>query len=311
MSALLVMMAGFFPPISIINGRGTARAALSRISFKPDFLRAGEDDPVDAVVVDELLSDGRARAGDEVEHAGRQAGLDHHLGELCAEQRRIARRLEDDGVSRGERAAGGSCRERERKIERRDDGPHAIRPQHADVVFAGPERTHFFDESVVLLDLIAVVGHQIGAFFDVADAFEPVLADLVAHQRGELVAVVANRIGDAAHVREPVLPRERGPCGIRRARRGDRRLHVLAIAFLKRAEGDARVDGAAIVELRIRLEVLAVDVEKMLAPERLWRGGDGGVQLAMKLFERVASKRRVGDLGSHDLLSQVSRLQPG
>ncbi len=37
--------------------------------LQPDFLRAGEDDAVDAVVIDELLPDGRARAGDEVEHA--------------------------------------------------------------------------------------------------------------------------------------------------------------------------------------------------------------------------------------------------
>ena len=32
---MLVTMAGFFPPISMISGRGTARAALSRISFNP------------------------------------------------------------------------------------------------------------------------------------------------------------------------------------------------------------------------------------------------------------------------------------
>ena len=259
-------------PAHLDNQRARHRArGVVAHELQADFLRAGEDDAVDAVVVDELLSDGRARSGDEVEHARRQAGLDHHLGELCAEQGRIARRLEDDGISRGQRAAGRTRRERERKIERRDHRPHAVRPQHADVVFAGPERAHLLDESVVLLDLIAVVGHQIRAFFDIADALEPVLADLVAHQRGELVAVMANRVRDAADGREPVLPRERGPCGIRRARGGDGRFHVLAMAFLKRAEHDARVDGAAIVELRVRFEVRAVDVEKMLAPERLRR----------------------------------------
>ena len=125
--------------------------------------------------------------------------------------------------------------------------------------------------------------------------------------------MAANRIGNAADGRKPVLPRERRPRGIRRTRRGDGRFHVLAVAFLKRAERDARVDGAAVVELRVRLQVRAVDVEKMLAAEGLRCVCDGGVQLAMQIFERVASKRRVGDLGSHMYFGSAVgsvRLQP-
>ena len=236
-----VTMAGFFPPISIISGRGTARAALSRISFSPTSF-----DPVKTMPSMPSLSmsswpDGRSRPGDEVEHARRQAGFDDHLGEHRAHQRRIARRLEHDRISRGKRAARRSRRERERKIERRDDGPHAVRPQHADVVFAGPERPHLFDESVVLLDLIAVVGHEIGAFFDIAHAFEPVLADLVTHQRREVVPVGANRIGNPPHVRRAApATSSAAHAGYAARAAATADFTCSRVPFWKRAEGDAR-----------------------------------------------------------------------
>src|SRR5687767_15243280 len=113
-----------------------------------------------------------------------------------------------------------------------------------------------------------------------------------------------NGIGDTTHVPDSVLPRESGPSGIRGTRRGDRGLHVFAVAFLERAQRDACVDRAAIVELRIRFEVLTVDVKKMLEPERLWRAGDGRIQLAMKVFEGVPPERRVCDFGCHEILGQ-------
>ena len=47
------------------------------------------------------------------------------------------------------------------------------------------------------------------------------------------------------------------------------------------------------------LTMLAVDVEEMLAAERLRGAGDGFVERAMEIFQRVAAKRRVGDLGRH------------
>ena len=65
---------------------------------------------------------------------------------------------------------------------------------------------------------------------------------------------------------------------------------MLSRAFLKRAQGDAGVDRAAVVELRVGFEVLAVYVEKVLAAECLRCGGDRGVELAMQVFERVAAQ---------------------
>ena len=247
---MLVTMAGFFPPISMMSGRGTGRAALSRISFRPTSF-----DPVNTMPSMPSLSISSWPTVEpgpvtKLKTPGGSPASTTMLVELRAEERRVAGGLEDDGVPGRQRATGRAGRERDRKIERRNDGPDAVRPQHADVLFAGAQRSHLLDEAFVLLDLIAVVRHQIGAFFDVADAFESVLADLVAHQRRQLVAVIANRVGDLSHVRRAAAATAEPPTsGYARPRRGDRRLHMFPRALLKSSEQDARVDGAAIVEL--------------------------------------------------------------
>ena len=105
-----------------------------------DVFRSGEHDAVDVRIVDELLAGRAAAAGDEVEDAGRNAGVDHYFEQLVSEQRRCRRRLEDDGVAGDERATRGSGGERQRKVERRDHRPHAVRPQHARVLFVRSER---------------------------------------------------------------------------------------------------------------------------------------------------------------------------
>ena len=109
----------------------------------------------------------------------------------------------------------------------------------------------------------------------------------------------ADGIGDAAYVRQSFSPWPRRPLRIRCAGSRNRGLDVLARARLKASEDDAGVNRAAILELRVGFEVFAVDVEQMFAVERLRGGGDGGVEFAMELFERVAAKRCVRDFGGH------------
>ena len=267
--------------------------------LEPDLFRSGEDDPVDAFVIDQLLTDSRTRPRDEVEDTRRQSRFNHHLGQLRPKERRIARGLEDHRIAGGKRSSRRSSCECKRKIERRNDSPHAIGSQHADVFFAGAQRSHFLDEPAVLLDLFAVVGDEIRSFFDVADAFESIFSDFVSHQSGQRETMGADGIGDSLHVRKSLLPRQSSPLGIRRARSGHRSFHVLARALLKAPEDDAGVNRAAILELRVGFEMFAVDEEQMFAVERLRGGGDGGVEFAMELFERVAAKRCVRDFGGH------------
>ena len=96
--------------------------------------RARERDAVDAGV-DERAAD-RVVAVDEVEHAGRQPGLDGQLGELRRRPRRLLGRLHDHRVAGDERAGGHVDREREREVERADHREHAVRAHHRDVVLA-------------------------------------------------------------------------------------------------------------------------------------------------------------------------------
>ena len=120
----------------------------------------------------------------------------------------------------------------------------------------------------MLFDLVAVVRNQIGSFFDVAEAFEAILADLVAHQRREMPPV--SRIASAipAHVCQPLLPGQRGPRRIRRTRGGIARGRAPACpAGSVRAE--RCVDWTAIVELWSARTVLTSMKSEMLAAERL------------------------------------------
>ena len=242
--------AGFLPPISMIRGRGIGRVALSRISFMPTSF-----DPVKTMpsMSGLSMSSWPAVLPPPVTKLNTPGGMPASAiisYELVAEERRDRRRLEHDGVAGDQRAAGRSGRERERKVERRDDRPDAVRPQHADVLFAGPERADSAREAVVLLDLVAVVRDQIGRLLDVADALEPVLARLVSHERRELPAVGANRcrrrvVSSATRSRHGLALH----AGNAARRRRDRVCDVFARAALERAEQDARVDGASVVEL--------------------------------------------------------------
>src|SRR5262249_40322475 len=113
-SASAKTMNGPFPPSSAVKGtrfRAAATPIARPHSGEPGLGRAGEGDPPDARVRDErragLLSDPL----DDVEHAGREAGLGREVGEQRGRERRPLCRLEDDG------AAGGQGR---RRLPRRE-----------------------------------------------------------------------------------------------------------------------------------------------------------------------------------------------
>ena len=78
-----------------------------------------------------------AAAGQQVEAARREAGLEQHLGELRGDGRRLARRLDDDRVAGDQRGHRHAQQDREREVPGRDD--HADAERHVDhlVVLAG------------------------------------------------------------------------------------------------------------------------------------------------------------------------------
>ncbi len=71
-----------------------------------DLGRAGEGELADAAVLTEDLADcRRIGGGDDVEHAGRQTGIERELGDRQRTERRLLGGLDHDGASRRERRA--------------------------------------------------------------------------------------------------------------------------------------------------------------------------------------------------------------
>jgi hypothetical protein len=89
-----------------------------------DFGRAGEGQLVDARVVDDGFAHA-AVAGDDVDHAGRHAGLLADLGEQQRAQRGELGRLEDDGVTGGQRRGDFPGQHQQREVPRHDLADHA------------------------------------------------------------------------------------------------------------------------------------------------------------------------------------------
>ena len=93
--------------------------------FGGGFGAAGEDDGIDAVVRDELLADGAAAAGGELQRRLRDAGSPETLAQLVGDEHGVGGRLENDGVAGGERGRDAAAWDGEREIPGRDDDDHA------------------------------------------------------------------------------------------------------------------------------------------------------------------------------------------
>ena len=76
-------MTAFLPPISQttrFSSRWPGRVFAGAFpNAQPDFARTGERDHVDIFVIDEMLADDRAFAGEKIEDARRHAGFLEHL----------------------------------------------------------------------------------------------------------------------------------------------------------------------------------------------------------------------------------------
>ena len=85
-----------------------------------DRLRAGERDERDRRVLDQVRADLLADAGQEGEHAGRDARLVQDLDETQRDAGRLLRRLEEHRVAGDQRGGDHAGGDREREVPRRD-----------------------------------------------------------------------------------------------------------------------------------------------------------------------------------------------
>src|SRR5205823_2247485 len=178
-------------------------------------LRAREDDPVDTGMTPQRLARDLAGAGEIVEQARRQPGVAVHLVQLEPGPGRFLGGLVDDRVSRDQRRRRHPGRERQREIERRNAGEHAVGPEHVGIALDWRDLGHLTDEAVGVLNLLAIVVDQVGGLLGVTHRLEPALAYLEAHDGGELEFALADQAGGAAQRRDPRAPGRVGPRPLR------------------------------------------------------------------------------------------------
>ncbi len=189
---------------------------------------------------------------------------------------RVLGRLVDHRVAGHQRRRGHAGRQRQRKVEWRDAGEHAVRPEHIGVPLHRGDPRHRTHEAVGILDLLAVVIDQVGGLFRVAHGLEPALAHLEAHQRGQLVLPLSDDGRPHAGARRPAPARAGGPspaCARRAAATAAstcvgvaQRRSVPAPGWCR--SGDRSTSGSSPC-----LHRLAVDVERMQSARH--RAGPG------------------------------------
>ena len=88
-------------------------------------------------MIDQMLADDAAVAGEEIENARRHAGFLEHLHHHRAGNGRLLGRLHDDGVAGDKRGGNHAGQNRHREIPGRDDERDAARPVMLVAFFAG------------------------------------------------------------------------------------------------------------------------------------------------------------------------------
>ena len=228
---------------------------------------------------DEVVADGRARAGDDVEDAGRE-DVGGDLAEDQGGQRGSRRRLEDDRVAGREGRADLPAGHHDRVVPRRDRGDHADR--------LAPD--HRGQAGRVLVDRLAFhhprgTGEEaqvVDDDRDLVDRGADRLAGVLRLEAAELLATRLERVGElqehaAALGRGRVLPGLEGGRGgvggavdVLRGGRLDLRddLAVGRVLDIERL-ARRRIDPFAADELLVGLDALE-DVGHRLGPSGAW-----------------------------------------
>ena len=211
MSASGKTMLALLPPSSSVTvgqARGGARA-----DGAAGLDAAGEGDLGDVGMVDQRLAGG-AVAGDDVDHAGRDAGLLGEPRRLDHRGGRHLRRLDDHGVAGGQRRRHRHDGEEQRRVPRHDHADHAERLAEGIVEHRGAVERD--DPALDLVGEAAVVIEPVRHDPGLEDHLVEELAVLRGLDAADLVGVRMDRVGPAHQ--QPAAPgrRDRPPFGERR-----------------------------------------------------------------------------------------------
>ena len=186
----------------------------------------GEGHPVDPVVTGERRARRCPVAVDDVEHAGREAGLDRQAAEQGHGCRGVLARLDDAGVAPRDRRRDLPRRHHQREVPRADRRDDTGRAELAVGVVAGVHRVDLADGVALVVGEEPEVPHRAG---DVVLGLQERLAHVRGVHRGQVVGALLHEVGepvdrggplDAAHPRP-------GPLVEGAARALDRALGIL------------------------------------------------------------------------------------
>ena len=223
-----------------------------------------------------------ASAGAEVHDAFGHAAFFEQFHELRGRGRRIARRLQDDGVAADDGSERHAGHDGAGKVPRRNDGADAERNvgQGAALARQLHGRLNFREaQSLARVELAEVDG-----LGNVGVGLEPVLGDFEHQPRHEFEFALAHHIGDPEQERRALFDRRAAPVGegLQRGLYGG--FDVLLAGLLVDADHFRRLGGIDGTDLVGGLDALAADDQVVLAAQLSAHFFDGGAHLAHVVF---------------------------
>ena len=225
--------------------------AAARLTHLPPRLGgAGEGDERHVGVLHDRLADHFAGAVHELDHLGRQPRLEQDLDEHGRRVRHVLGRLEDARVPAHQRREHLPRRDRERKVERRDDAGDADRAAEAHRPLGAQLAGHGVAVQAAPFRRREVRG--VDALLHVAARLGERLAHLARHEVGDLVLARRHQVADAPQHVAAGRRRRAAPELEAAPRRRHGPLHVLHAGEREAADDVARVGRIHVVEVLAR-----------------------------------------------------------
>ena len=236
--------------------------------------RAGERHLVDIGMIDQRVADDAAGAGDDVEHARRQAGFQRQFADPQRRQRGQFGRLHHDGAAAGQRRRQLPHPDHQREIPRHDHGDDADRLAHGvgQRVVAG--RDHFAAD---LVGPAGVIGQRVDRGRQIlAQHARDRLAGIEAFQRCDFIGVLLHQVDEP----QQDLAALGGAHGAPRtfegaARGGDGAIDIGLVAF---GDGGDDLFGGGIEGLEGAARERTARAGRRSAATSAWRPQFGGVR---------------------------------
>ena len=169
--------------------------AATLVDVQSDFARSGERDVAGLRMRDHGIAEARSCAGAEVHYAFGHADFFEQLDEFGGNGRRIARRLQDDGVAADDRGDGHAGHDGAGEIPGRNHGADAERNVGQRVALARQLHRRFgFREAQ---SFAGVELAEIDGLGDIGVGLAPVLADFKNQPRHVFHFALAHQVGGA------------------------------------------------------------------------------------------------------------------